>query len=196
MSNEKKSVRDKFKSLRMRLSRDEVSTKSEQIKKSLFEMPEFSKAKTVAFYVAKQSSHEVETEDMIKESLKMGKRVLVPIVDKAKRKILFSELRDYDSELSPGAFGILEPRPSSRRLVPVIESDLIIVPGVAFDLHGHRLGYGGAYYDRLLRDVSSTKPSVRFIGLAYEMQVVEKLPNSSRDVPVHILATEKRVLHF
>lgn len=196
MFNEKKTIREKFKSLRMRLSKEEVSTKSARIKKLLFGLSEFTRAKTIAFYVAKQASREVETEEMIKESLMAGKRVLVPIVDKAARKILFSELRDYDSELAPGAFGILEPKPLCRRLVPTAESDLMIVPALVFDLQGHRLGYGGGYYDRLLRELASIKPSLPFVGLAYELQVVDKLPKTSRDVPVNILVTEKRVLHF
>ncbi len=196
MFNEKKTTREKFKSLRMRLSRKEVLTKSARIKKLLFGLSEFTKAKTIAFYVAKQANREVETEEMIKESLMAGKRVLVPIVDKAARKIFFSELRDYDSELAPGAFDIPEPKPSYRRLVPATKSDLMIVPALVFDLQGHRLGYGGGYYDRLLRELASIKPSLPFVGLAYELQVVDKLPKTSRDVPVNILVTEKRVLHF
>jgi 5-formyltetrahydrofolate cyclo-ligase len=193
---DKKIARKKFKLLRMRLSIEEVMTRSEQIKKRLFGLPEFAKAKTIAFYVAKKGSGEVETEGMIKESLVAGKRVLVPVVDKAARKILFSELRDYDSELAPGAFGILEPKPSCRRLVSIRESDLVIVPALAFDLKGHRLGHGGGYYDRLLRELASAKPSTPFVGLAYEMQVVDSLPKTLWDVPVNILVTEKRVLHF
>ena len=196
MFNEKKTTREKFKSLRMRLSREEVLTKSARIKKLLFGLSEFTRAKTIAFYVAKQASREVETEEIIKESLTAGKRVLVPIVDKAAGKIFFSELQDYDSELAPGAFDILEPKPSCRRLVPATESDLMIVPALVFDLQGHRLGYGGGYYDRLLRELASIKPSLPFVGLAYELQVVDKLPKTSRDVPVNILVTEKRVLHF
>ena len=196
MFKEKKTTREKFKSLRMRLSREEVLTKSAQIKKLLFGLPEFAKAKTIAFYVAKQTGREVETEDMIKESLAVDKRVLVPVVDKATRKILFSELRDYDSELAHGAFNILEPKPSCRRLVPIRESGLVIVPALVFDLQGHRLGYGGGYYDRLLRELASTKSLLPFVGLAYELQVVDKLPKTLLDVPVNILVTEKRVLHF
>jgi len=194
--HEKKTTREKFKSLRMRLSKEEVLTKSAHIKKLLFGLPEFARAKTIAFYVAKQASGEVETEDMIKESLAADKRVLVPVVEKAARKILFSELRDYDSELAHGAFNILEPKPSCRRPVPIRESDLVIVPALAFDLKGHRLGHGGGYYDRLLRELASTKPSPPFVGLAYEVQVVDKLPKTLWDVPVNILVTEKRVLHF
>lgn len=193
--NNKRAIREKFKALRMNLTSEEVLTKSAQIKNLLFKLQEFKNAQTVAFYIAKKSSREVETEDMIKESTKMGKRVIVPIVE-AGRKLAFSELRDFDSELAPGAFGILEPKPSSRRLVPVHKSDIIIVPGVAFDLRGNRLGQGGGYYDRLLGELASIKPSPPFVGLAYEMQVVEKLPNVAHDVPINILVTELRALRF
>lgn len=196
MFREKTPTRKKFKLLRMRLSKEEVLAKSSQIKKLLFSLPEFVRAKTIAFYVAKKESGEVETEGMIKESLAAGKRVLVPVVDKVRRKIQFSELLDYDSELAPGAFNILEPKPSCRRFVPVQEIDLVIVPALAFDLKGYRLGHGGGYYDRLLREIASAKPSTPFVGLAYEMQVVDNLPKTFRDVPVNILVTEKRVLHF
>lgn len=196
MISKKIATRKKFKSLRMSLSREEVLAKSAQIQKLLFELPEFTRAKIIAFYVAKQASREVETERMIKESLRIGKHVLVPIVDKVTKKVLFSELRDYDSELALGAFGILEPKPSCQQLIPAHESDLIIVPGVAFDLRGHRLGYGKGYFDRLLREVNSIKPSIPFIGLAYELQVVEKLPNTPHDIPINILVTERKVSRF
>ncbi len=194
MSAEKKAIREKYRSLRRSLSRREVLEKSRRIKKLLFELPEFDQAATVAFYVAKRDSHEVETEEMIKESLNTGKRVLVPVVDGA--QLLFSELRDYDSELAPGTFGVPEPKPQLRRPVPLSESDLIVVPGVAFDCRGYRLGYGGGYYDRLLREISLTKPSLTSAGLGYEFQIVEKLPVTADDVPIDILVTEKRVLRF
>jgi len=194
VSAEKKAIREKYRSLRRSLSRREVLEKSRRIKKLLFELPEFDQAATVAFYVAKRDSHEVETEEMIKESLNTGKRVLVPVVDGA--QLLFSELRDYDSELAPGTFGVPEPKPQLRRPVPLSESDLIVVPGVAFDCRGYRLGYGGGYYDRLLREISLTKPSLTSAGLGYEFQIVEKLPVTADDVPIDILVTEKRVLRF
>ncbi|MHA1744157.1 MAG: 5-formyltetrahydrofolate cyclo-ligase, partial [Candidatus Heimdallarchaeota archaeon] len=68
-------------------------------------------------------------------------------------------------------------------------------PGVAFDLRGHRLGYGKGYYDRLLREVSSLGRGALFIGLAYEFQVLDKIPHGSDDVPVHKIVTEKRVIN-
>ena len=192
--NEKIALREKFRRLREQLSREEVLEKSERIERLLFKLPEFKEAETVAFYVAKRESKEVETERMIKRALKIGKKVLVPLVNA--QELRFSELRDFDSELALGTFGILEPKPASRRLVRASESNIILVPGLAFDLCGYRLGYGMGYYDRLLRGLASAKPSLPFAGLAYEMQLVDKLPNTEYDMPLDILVAERRVLRF
>lgn len=192
----KKGVREKFKVLRARQPREEALAKSSQIQGILFELPEFRKAKTVSFYVTKPGSGEVDTEQMIKESLRMGKRVILPIVEKAAKKLALCELRDFDVELEPGTFNVPEPKSEYRRPVPCRECELVIVPGIAFDLHGHRLGFGGGYYDRLLREIVSLRLGVPFVGLAYELQVVDNLPHTWNDVAVHILVTEKRVLRF
>jgi 5-formyltetrahydrofolate cyclo-ligase len=193
---DKKEIRKRLKLLRIQQPREEALAKSARIQELLFELPEFMEAKTVSFYVAKPDSGEVETEPMIRASLRMGKRVLVPIVDKRTKMLILSELRDYDLELAPGAFNVLEPKPSYRRPVPAYKCDLIVVPGIAFDLQGYRLGYGGGYYDRLLRKVASLRLGVPFVGLAYELQVVDRLPRTRHDVAVHILVTEGRVYRF
>lgn len=192
----KEEVREKFKLLRVQQPREETLAKSARIQELLFELPEFRGARTVSFYVTKPGSGEVETEQMIKASLRMGKRVLVPIVDKMAKRLVLSELRDFDVELAPGAFNVPEPKPSYLRPVPARECDLVIVPGVVFDLHGYRLGYGGGYYDGLLREVASLGAGTPFIGLAYELQVMDRLPHTPHDVPIHILVTEERMLRF
>ena len=192
----KKEVREEFKLLRARQPREEVLAKSAQIQGLLFELPEFREAKTVSFYVTKPGSGEVETEQMIKASLRMGKRVFLPIVEKMTKRLVLSELRDFDVELAPGAFNVPEPKPSYRRLMPARECDLIIVPGIVFDLHGYRLGFGGGYYDRLLREIASIRLDVPFVGLSYELQVVNKLPHTRHDMSIHILVTERRMLRF
>jgi len=189
----KKIVRGNLKSLRSKLPRKEVVTKSDQIQKMLFSSSEFQCAKTVCFYVAK--GNEVQTERMIKDSLQLGKRVLVPITDKKSGKLVLSELFDFDSELEPGTFGILEPKPACRREVSATEAEVIIVPGVAFDIRGHRMGHGKGYYDRFLRHVSSLKTGALFVGLAYESQVLDEIPHGPNDMPVHRIVTEKRVIN-
>jgi len=191
IADRKKVVREKIKEIRSSLSRAEVLSKSAEIQKRLFDLPEFKRAKTVSFYVAK--GNEVQTEQMIKDSIKMGKRVLVPITDRISGRLVFSELRDCDAELEPGAFGILEPKTECRRIVPTTETKLIVVPGVVFDKHGHRLGYGKGYYDRALREISSAKANVPFVGLAYGFQILDSIPHGYNDVKVHMIVTEKRI---
>jgi len=192
----KKEIREEFKLLRARQPREEALAKSSRIQEFLFELPEFKAAKAVSFYVTKPSSGEVETEQMIKASLRMGKRVLLPVVEKTAKKLALSELKDFDTELAPGAFNVPEPKQSFRRPIPARECDLIIVPGVVFDLHGYRLGFGGGYYDRLLHEIASLRRGIPFVGLAYELQVVDRLPHTRHDVAVHILVTEERVLRL
>lgn len=189
---DKKLIRGKLKSLRAGLPKKEALEKSGGVQKLLFGLPEFQRAKTVSFYVAKED--EVQTERMIKDSLKLGKRVLVPIC-KESGELALSELLDCDTELEPGSFGVLEPKLTCRRMVPATKAELIVVPGVAFDLSGHRLGRGKGYYDRFLQKVSSSNPGTRFIGLAYEFQVLNDLPHTPGDVPVHKVVTEKRVIN-
>lgn len=191
MVNNKKAVREKIKKIRSELSK-EVLLKSVKIQKRLFSLPEFEQAKIVSFYVAKEN--EVQTEQMIKDAIRMGKRVLVPITDKQSGRLVFSELRDYDAELELGAFGVLEPKPEYRRIVSPAETEVIVVPGVAFDTYGHRLGHGKGYYDRFLREVFSAKSNVPSVGLAFEFQILKECPHTHGDVPVYKIVTEKRVI--
>jgi len=193
MSDEKDAIRRSMISLRARLSREEVLGASERIQEKLFDLPKFVAARVVSSYVAKKENGEVETEGLIRESLKMGKRVVVPFVQGA-GELSFCELKDYDSELEPGAFGILEPKSSNRREFPLREIELMVVPGVAFDLDGYRLGYGRGYYDRALRRVSSENPKALFVGLAHDFQVLDELPRGKADVPVDVIITEKRMI--
>lgn len=94
--------------------------------------------------------------------------------------------------LQPGAFGILEPDHSAPAL-PLSAIDVFIVPGLAFDEHGARLGYGGGYYDELIAAVRKDR-SATFIGLAYDFQIVESCPVESGDCPVDIIITDTRVI--
>lgn len=186
---EKKRLRKEILAKRNRLSEETVAEKSRKIKETLFELPGFKQAKTVMFYVAKDK--EVRTEEMIRESLKMGKRVAVPISKAEERDLVPSLLIDY-GELVPGTYGILEPREEGHRPVPLENIELIVVPGVAFDRRGNRIGFGGGFYDRFLKRVSSNVPR---LGLAFDMQMVEELPFGKMDVPMDGVVTEEKFYH-
>lgn len=154
-----------------------------KIKNRLFSLPEYDSAKTICSYVSFCS--EVETYDIIKESIAAGKRVIVPKIDLVHKVLLLSEINSFD-ELKQGAYGILEP--DMIRPANIDEIDLFIVPGIAFDRAGNRLGRGKGYYDKLLSSTSSVK-----IGLAYEIQLEKEIPHDNHDIKIDIVLTEKDV---
>lgn len=185
----KAQLRKELLSKRDKLTERKMEIKSSMIKKRLFGLKEFKSANFIFFYAAFRS--EVKTEPMIKEALKSGKRVALPIVSKKKNRLLISELKDYDKELAPGYYNIPEQKKKYQRLKLLHEIDLVILPGVGFDKNGNRLGYGGGFYDRLL---SETDHRVTLIGLAYEVQIAPEIHRSPHDVMVDKIITEKRII--
>jgi len=186
----KEEIRKKILSLRNSQSPFQAMTKSYRIKERLFRLPEFINARTILFYVS--TKDEVKTESMIKSALEYGKRVVVPISDLKERILHLSEIKDFDNELELGTFNILEPKERFLRPVLPEEIDLVIVPGVAFDRKGNRIGYGMGFYDRFLRKI---KRKILRIGLAYEFQIVDNILSRDKDVTIDKIVTEKRVIN-
>ena len=171
------------------LSPNECRLKSREIAKRLLASPEFRSAQMIHFYLA--AAEEVQTEEMIREALRIKKRVVVPVVRPEINSLTLSELDAFEpSRLQPGPYGISEPRPLYQKKVDPKEIDLWVIPGVAFDSAGNRLGFGGGYYDRLLSGMRGKK-----IGVAFEFQVVERLPIEPTDHPVDQIITEARSIH-
>ena len=113
------------------------------------------------------------------------------MVEPEQRQLLLSHIEDYDRDLAPGYRGILEPPAGSRRLVEAGQIDLYLIPGVAFDPRGYRLGRGLGYYDRCLAGV---KNAATVCALAYELQLVDRLPVEQHDIRVDLIVTEQRVI--
>ncbi len=166
--------------IRDSLTPKEVEELSKMIEERLFEEVHFKNARTVAFYIPK--GNEVDTRKMIEHAMNDGKEILVPATND---EITMCKLISL-SELVPGRFGVLEPKnrePGNRG------PDVVIVPGVVFGLCMHRLGYGKGYYDKYLKKTKAYR-----IGVCYDFQVVEKLPNHPHDEPMDIIITDKRVI--
>ncbi len=131
--------------------------------------------------------NEVQTDFMIKESIKKGKKVVLP---QATSTMLIPRIvLKYPSGLSPKSFGILEPDEKCPS-VPKKDIDLVVVPGVAFSKGCMRLGYGKGYYDRFLNDYGGRK-----IGLAFWEQIVEELPYDTHDVSLDKVITDKIIIN-
>lgn len=162
---------------------DERHRKSLAIKKKLLALPEFKSAKVLMFYVSKD--WEVETIPMIKTALANGKVVLVPVVRVKERKMVVSKIMDPNKDLIKGPYGIYQPKAHLNVYHPRT-IDLAVVPGIAFDEKGNRLGRGMGYYDKFLVGLRRDTPR---IGIAFDFQVVSQLPVLSHDQPVTKILT-------
>lgn len=162
-------------------------TKNRMIQERLLSLDEFKAAKTVFFFASFRS--EVDTTEMIKNSLSTGKRVVLPKVDKDKQELLLYEIQDF-GDLAPGYMGIPEPSFQDKRM-SINDVDLVIIPGAGFDALGNRIGYGGGYYDRLL---SGLQKHIPVIAPAYEEQIVDSLPSEPHDIKVQMIVTDRQLI--
>jgi len=176
----KKELRKKILMLLKTQKEGEQLTKSLIIRDKLFNLPEYQEALTILFYASFQG--EVNTFNMINESQSKGKKIALPKIDRGK-KIFVPILVEYsEKELIAGSYGIMEPKKTEGMKVPLENIDMVIVPGIAFDKKNNRLGRGEGYYDKFLKKLPPTLPT---IGLAYDFQIVENFPfQESHDVPV------------
>jgi 5-formyltetrahydrofolate cyclo-ligase len=174
-------------------ARDSLDPKTREVrgalvKERLFSLPEFLRAEVIFFFASFRS--EVSTIPQIEESLRLGKRIVLPRVDKQLKQLKLYEIKDIE-EISPGCLGILEPDASEERRREINDVDIVVMPGVAFDLSGNRLGYGGSYYDRLL---SGLGKKISLIAIAYDEQIRDFIPTEAHDIKVHMIVTDKRVI--
>ena len=186
---EKARLRKEILRKRNLISPEVRAQKSRAIMERLYKLEEFRSARLLHIFVSFGS--EASTEDIIKDSLKEGKRIVVPIIEHNARRLILSEITDYDLDLAPGRWGILEPKKEAIRFIDPDHLDLILAPGVAFDASCRRLGHGAGYYDRLL---AGCKDRPFTIGLAYEMQVIDDVPVMEYDVKIDGVITEERVI--
>ncbi len=150
--------------------------KTKVIQDKLFRTKVFKQAKNVMFFVSFDG--EVKTEGMIKEAQRLGKTIVVPVC--TKNRMLKPCLLDAEAKLTRGSYGIWEP--ASKRCLSLKDIDLVIVPGLAFDKRGNRLGRGKGYYDRFLKGLTNKTTS---IGLAFDFQFLPQIPTTKRDVSVN-----------
>lgn len=186
---EKENLRGYILRLRNRQSIGEVQQKSEDVVDQVLLLNEYVRARGIACYVSKDT--EVDTRVLIRTSLDRGKRVLIPVVKKGEVELFFSEIKDLGKELAPGTFGILEPKPEFVRQVDLDTVDLMFVPGIAWDKEGYRLGWGRGYFDRVIQKLPS---HVKSAGLAFNLQLINRVPRDQFDVPVDMVITESRVI--
>ncbi len=157
-----------------------------ELERNLLSLPAFSTARTLMLYASMRD--EVPTHTLIERLLSAGRRVALPIVRRGDKTLTLSCLSSLD-DLRPAQFGVPEPMPHTRQVCTPSSVEVALIPGLAFDMQGHRLGHGLGYYDRFLPSLSCPK-----IGLAYDVQIAPRLPREAHDHPVDYIVSEKRVV--
>lgn len=180
----KKALRASIKQKRRALSIEYRQQASRKMQAELTRLPCYQAAEYIMLYMAMQD--EVQLDELIAMVLKNGKKAVIPLVTGA-GLMEAVELSDM-ADLVPDKYGIKTVSEEKRRLIAPDKIDLIIVPGVAFDKAGHRLGMGGGFYDRFMLRASR---AVR-AALAYDCQLLAAVPAEVHDLTVDYIITEKQ----
>lgn len=183
-------LRKKILTERNRLTALEIETKSLAIQQRLLALEQIRNRQSIFVYVSFRS--EVATLSLIDTLIDMGKTVIVPITRVEEKRLDAIHITNRLTDLEPGYCDIPEPKEEiciSRAIAPE-KIETILLPGSVFDLRGGRFGYGGGYYDRFLDKV----PTATRIGLAFDLQIVEKAPLQEHDELLDFVVTENRVI--
>ena len=168
---------------------ENVSESSNKIIETIMNLPEFIYSNNIMLYLS--FNNEVNTYPLVKWCLNNDKKVIVPYCVNSSRQIIPFEINNLTSDLTKSTFGIMEPKHEILKKTNIEDIDLIIVPGVVFDEHCNRIGFGAGYYDRFLPKIVKNTST---IGIAYDYQVINKIPTGVYDVPLDFVITEKRII--
>jgi 5-formyltetrahydrofolate cyclo-ligase len=173
-----------------RLSVDELAEKTSLIQNRLFDFANFLEAKIALLYI--ENPNEVKSAEIIRRTFDQNKIVVLPLVKTDTKKFKLFKIDDFAKDLKPGQNGILQPDPGRCRTVPIDCIDIAIIPGVAFDEKGGRIGSGDGFYDRLIPHLPVT---TRKVALALDCQIIPQAPIESHDKHVDIIITDKRIIY-
>lgn len=184
----KNQLRQQYKQIRNRLTADQVISYSDSIARQLFATDFWQQSSTVMLYLSFQN--EVATEAIYQRGWQEGKTMLLPICAPEGGLMEMSVITSFD-QLEPNRYGIGELPEHLQQLIAPEQIDVCLIPGIAFDHAGTRLGFGAGYYDRYLPRVN---PSAKRIALAYECQMhSETLPRDAYDLPMQYILTERKL---
>lgn len=175
---------------RNQLTQTEIDTNSMKIQHTLLALEQLRNRQSIFVYVSFRS--EVATLTLIDALIDIGKTVIVPITRVKEKRLDGIHITNRLTDLEPGYCNIPEPKEllcQTREVAPE-EIETILLPGSVFDERGGRFGYGGGYYDRFLAKV----PTAARIGLAFDLQIIEKAPLQAHDEILDMVVTESRVI--
>ena len=188
IKEEKQRIRCNMRTIRRNLPESLVISWSKQITEYFCSWPIYHRCESVMFYLAMPD--EVQTEQMIKDALRHGKQVCVPLLGEKYGEMTAAEITNMD-ELIIGKYGLKMPNSKTARCILPSSIQMIVVPAVAFDRNGNRLGLGAGYYDRFLTEAGNSV----LIGMAWECQLADKLPDEEHDIKMQYIMTENGLIN-
>jgi 5-formyltetrahydrofolate cyclo-ligase len=178
---QKSELRSQIRAALKSLPPEKRAAASAQLRANLKEQSFFQSAVTVLFFAP--LTDEADIWPLLEESLPAGKTIALPGFDPATQTYVARRVKNLEGEIVTGQFGIREPANDCPE-IPLAEIHLVLVPGVAFDLRGNRLGRGRGFYDRLLTEVRGVK-----CGIAFDGQIVDEVPADARDAWMDFVLT-------
>ena len=186
MKHDKTHIRTRMMHRRDALASEDVRRSSDAILDRIRAEQAYMSARVLSCFVSFRN--EPDTHRLIVRALGAGKGVCVPLCRKG--RTLVNRRIQALSDLSRSTFGLLEPLNEALPAVDPLELDLVIVPGLAFDTSGNRIGFGAGYYDCFLASTDAVK-----LAVAYDFQILDTVPTQPHDVPVDLIVTESTVHH-
>ncbi|MDF2939926.1 MAG: 5-formyltetrahydrofolate cyclo-ligase [Gammaproteobacteria bacterium] len=180
---DKASVRSKIKQERRRLGREFCHNAAKTL----------NPFQHIAVYLS--HDNEMDLSPLIQELWAQGKKVYLPLLHSERENELCFTLYTPSTLLKPNKYGILEPEYIASQLIEISKLEAVLMPLIAFDRQGHRLGTGGGYYDRTFSPAKITKAPL-LIGCAYQFQFCDMLPAEAHDVPMDSVVTEQQIYQF
>lgn len=184
----KSTLRSRCRAARRSLTAEEYRSECRQIVARAASLPQLLDARTILSYWPKTEAREIDVRPLNSWLRARGYTVLLPIVEPySKRPRMHWGSFNHESRFVANRWDISEP--TSRSDIPAEDIDLVVVPGLGFDLSGHRIGYGGGFYDTLFEHVDSFK-----LGMVIDNCLLDHLPADPHDVPVNCIVTGSRTL--
>ena len=182
----KQDIRRIIKTKREELNKDLKMQLDESIKNRFIESKYFKESNIIFIYVNMDS--EINTIEIIKEALIRGKRIAVPKVLPVEKEMVALEIKSLLDLNESGSYGILEPGMDKNDVSE--EVDLVVLPGLAFEENGYRIGYGGGFYDKFL----NKHQDINKVALCYNFQIISNMPKDDYDQRVDVIMTESKII--
>lgn len=184
---DKGQIRKDIKEKLQAIQKDLYKKWSSDIAANLFNTNDWKQADTIAITISR--GIEVDTRAIIEKGWEEGKRIVVPKCEPVTKDMTFRVLESFD-QLEVVYYGLEEPKENETKAILAGAINLMIVPGLAYNRNGYRIGFGGGYYDRFLCNFSGKTASLAF----EEVQLVEELPIEEHDIPVNMIITNEQVI--